>query len=99
LNGGGALYGYYENKDALQTRLKRIEGQVRGIQRMVQEDEYCIDILTQISAASSAIRKVAVALLEDHLRHCVADGSATSGRGREKKVLEASAAIDRLIRS
>jgi DNA-binding FrmR family transcriptional regulator len=93
------MHGYYENKDALLARLKRIEGQVRGIQRMVGEDEYCIDILTQISAASSAIRKVAVALLEDHLRHCVAEGSAAAGRGREEKVLEASAAIDRLIRS
>ena len=93
------MYGYHDNKDVLLTRLRRIEGQVRGVQRRVDDDQYCIDILTQISAASSALRKVAVALLEDHLRHCVAEGTAASAKGREEKVLEASAAIDRLISS
>ena len=92
------MYGYAGNKEALGARLRRIEGQVRGIQRMVDEDEYCIDILTQISAASAALRKVAVALLEDHLRHCVADASA-HGSDPADKVAEASAAIERLVRS
>ena len=94
-----AMYGYSENKTQLQTRLRRIEGQVRGIQRMVDDDEYCIDILTQISAASSALKKVSVALLEDHLRHCVAEGSGKSGAKREAKVSEAADAIDRLLKS
>jgi DNA-binding FrmR family transcriptional regulator len=91
--------GYAENKDQLLARLKRIEGQVRGVQRMVDEDAYCIDILTQISAANSAMKKVAVALLEDHIRHCIAEGTGSSGATREAKVLEASSAIDRLIKA
>jgi DNA-binding FrmR family transcriptional regulator len=91
--------GYAENKNQLLARLRRIEGQVRGVQRMVDEDAYCIDILTQISAANSALKKVAVALLEDHIRHCIAEGTGTSGTKREAKVLEASAAIDRLIKA
>jgi DNA-binding FrmR family transcriptional regulator len=93
------VYGYYENKDHLRARLRRIEGQVRGIQRMVEDDEYCIDILTQISAASSALKKVSVTLLEDHLRHCVAEGTGTTGAKREAKVTEAADAIDRLLKS
>jgi DNA-binding FrmR family transcriptional regulator len=93
------MYGYSENKPDLQARLRRIEGQVRGIHRMVEEDEYCIDILTQISAASSALKKVSLALLEDHLRHCVADASARSGAVREGKVIEATDAIERLLKS
>jgi DNA-binding FrmR family transcriptional regulator len=93
------MYGYYENKDELQARLRRIEGQVRGIHRMVEDDKYCIDILTQISAASSALKKVSVALLEDHMRHCVAEGSGTSGAKREAKVIEAADAIERLLKS
>jgi DNA-binding FrmR family transcriptional regulator len=93
------MAGYYEQKDELLARLRRAEGQVRGIQSMVADDAYCIDILTQISAANSALKKVAVALLEDHLRHCIADATATSGRDREAKVVEASAAIDRLMKA
>jgi DNA-binding FrmR family transcriptional regulator len=93
------MYGYAENKDELRARLRRIEGQVRGIQRMVEDDEYCIDILTQISAASSALKKVSVALLEDHMRHCVAEASGKSGAGRERKVTEAADAIERLLGS
>lgn len=91
--------GYAENKDQLLARLKRIEGQVRGVQRMVDEDAYCIDILTQIAAANGAMKKVAVALLEDHIRHCMAEGTGRTGAKRETKVLEASSAIDRLIKA
>src|SRR6266511_418274 len=65
--------GYSQSKDQLQARLRRVEGQVRGLQRLVDEDAYCIDVLTQISAVDAALRKVAVALLDDHLRHCVRD--------------------------
>jgi DNA-binding FrmR family transcriptional regulator len=92
------MYGYAENKDELQGRLRRVEGQIRGIQRMVDDDEYCIDILTQISAAGSALKKVAVALLDDHIRHCVADGRA-SAKDRERKIAEATAAVDRLLKT
>ncbi len=92
-------YGYAEHKEELGARLRRVEGQVRGIHRMVEEDQYCIDILTQISAASSALRKVAVELLEDHLRHCVADAARGPVKARDEKVSEASAAIERLMRS
>jgi DNA-binding FrmR family transcriptional regulator len=92
------MYGYSENKDELHARLRRIEGQIRGIQRMVEGDEYCIDILTQISAADGALKKVAVALLDDHIRHCVADGR-SSARERETKIAEATAAIDRLLKA
>ncbi len=69
------MRGYYENKEDVLARLRRIEGQVRGLQRMVDDDQYCIDILTQITAASNALKKVAVALLDDHIRHCVAHDS------------------------
>jgi DNA-binding FrmR family transcriptional regulator len=93
------MYGYAENKDELLGRLRRIEGQVRGIQRMVSEDEYCIDILTQISASSGALKKVAVALLDDHIRHCVAEGRGTTGASRDARVTEASAAIERLLKA
>jgi DNA-binding FrmR family transcriptional regulator len=93
------MAGYYRHKDQLGTRLRRVEGQVRGIQRMVEDDQYCIDILTQISAASGALRKIAVELLDDHLRHCVAQASAKTAKGRDEKVSEASAAIERLMRS
>jgi CsoR family transcriptional regulator, copper-sensing transcriptional repressor len=92
------MYGYEENKDDLLDRLRRVEGQVRGIQRMVDDDRYCIDILTQIAAAGNALKKVAVALLDDHLRHCVADGR-SSARDRETKIAEATAAIDRLLKT
>jgi CsoR family transcriptional regulator, copper-sensing transcriptional repressor len=86
------------NREELLGRLRKVEGQVRGIQRMVDQDQYCIDILTQIAAAGSALRKVAVALLDDHIRHCVADGRA-SAKDRETKIAEATAAIDRLLRT
>jgi CsoR family transcriptional regulator, copper-sensing transcriptional repressor len=89
------MRGYYENKTELLGRLRRIEGQVRGLQRMVENDEYCIDILTQVSAASNALKKVALGLLDDHIRHCVANHT-ESGKDM---VREASAAIERLVRS
>ena len=91
------MHGYSENKDVVLKRLRRIEGQVRGLQRMVDEDKYCIDVLTQISAVNSALRAVALELLEDHLGHCVA--GAVAGGDAEGKVAEASAAIARLVKS
>jgi CsoR family transcriptional regulator, copper-sensing transcriptional repressor len=90
--------GYSEGKDQLLARLRRVEGQVRGLQRMVDEDTYCIDVLTQISAVNAALRSVAVALLDDHLRHCVRDAAADDERSGEI-VTEATAAINRLLKS
>jgi DNA-binding FrmR family transcriptional regulator len=91
--------GYSDDKEAVQTRLRRIEGQVRGIQRMVEEDAYCIDVLTQISATTRALQSVALALLDDHLDHCVRQAIASGGPEADDKVAEASAAIARLVRS
>lgn len=93
------MRGYYESKDELFARLRRIEGQVRGIQRMIGEDTYCIDILTQITAATNALKKVAVALLEDHLSHCVTEAATGGGTKGAEMVREATAAIDRLVKS
>jgi DNA-binding FrmR family transcriptional regulator len=87
--------GYYANKDDVLARLRRVEGQVRGVQRMVDEDQYCIDILTQISAASNALKKVAVGLLGDHIRHCVAKSTEKD----KDMIAEATAAVDRLVKS
>ncbi len=92
-------YGYTHDKAALQARLRRIEGQIRGLQRMVDDDTYCIDILTQISAASRALQSVAIGLLEGHLEHCVAEATAKGGEEAAAKVKEASDAIARLVRS
>jgi DNA-binding FrmR family transcriptional regulator len=89
------MRGYYDDKDRVLARLRRIEGQIRGLQRMVENDDYCIDILTQITAASNALKKVAVGLLEDHIRHCVAEGSEDD----RDMVTEATAAIERLVKS
>jgi CsoR family transcriptional regulator, copper-sensing transcriptional repressor len=91
--------GYVEHKDEVLARLRRVEGQVRGVQRMVSEDEYCIDVLTQISAASSALKQVAVSLLDDHVRHCVAEAARDGGEKRDAKVSEATAAIERLLKA
>ena len=91
--------GYTSTKDDLTKRLRRIEGQVRGLQRMVDEDVYCIDVLTQVSAATSALQSVALGLLDEHLRHCVADAVAAGGDEATAKVDEASKAIARLVRS
>jgi CsoR family transcriptional regulator, copper-sensing transcriptional repressor len=89
------VHGYYENKQDVVARLRRVEGQIRGLQRMVEADEYCIDILTQITAASNALKKVAVGLLDDHIRHCVVEGTA----GDKDMVGEATAAIERLVKA
>jgi DNA-binding FrmR family transcriptional regulator len=91
--------GYTENKAKVLHRLHRIEGQVRGLERMVEEDAYCIDVLTQVSAATKALQAVALELLDDHLGHCVRDAVAAGGPGADDKVAEASAAIARLVRS
>ena len=91
--------GYSETKDAHQKRLRRIEGQVRGLQAMVDEDRYCIDVLTQISAVTKALQAVALELLDEHLAHCVRDAVASGGPDAEAKVAEASAAIARLVKS
>ena len=91
--------GYIDDKDAHLARLRRIEGQVRGLQRMVEEDTYCIDVLTQVSAATKALETVALSLLDDHLSHCVAEATAQGGTVAEEKIREASAAIARLVRS
>jgi DNA-binding FrmR family transcriptional regulator len=93
------MHGYAKDKDAYLVRLKRIEGQVRGLQRMVDEDEYCIDVLTQVSAVTRALQSVALGLLEDHLGHCVTQAIDEGGPEAEAKVKEASAAIARLVRS
>jgi len=89
--------GYAANKDKVLARLRRIEGQVRGLTKMVEEERYCIDVLTQVAAAKAALESVSVALLEEHMQHCVADAIKT-GDGSEK-VREVSAAIGRLVRS
>ena len=93
------MYGYTGNKAALLARLGRAEGQVRGVARMVEQDAYCIDVLTQISAATSALDSIALALLEDHLNHCVTEAAEHGGQVAAEKLTEASAAIARLVRS
>jgi DNA-binding FrmR family transcriptional regulator len=95
----GAMHGYTHDKDSYLKRLRRIEGQVRGLQRMIDEDKYCIDILTQVSAATKALQAVALGLLEEHLSHCVSQAMADGGEGAAEKVKEASDAIARLVRS
>jgi DNA-binding FrmR family transcriptional regulator len=92
------MRGYYEDKDDILGRLRKIEGQVRGLQRLVGEDQYCIDIMTQISAAQAGLRKVAVQLLDDHIRHCVAE-SLASGEDVGLKITEATAAVERLLKA
>jgi DNA-binding FrmR family transcriptional regulator len=93
------MYGYTHDKDSYLRRLRRIEGQVRGLQRMIDEDKYCIDILTQVAAATKALQSVALGLLEEHLSHCVAQAVAEGGDGAADKVREASEAIARLVRA
>ena len=91
--------GYTDDKESLLRRLRRIEGQIRGLQRMVGEDAYCIDVLTQISAATRALESVALELLGDHLGHCVREAVTKGGPEADDKVLEARRAIERLVRS
>ena len=89
------MRGYYQDKEKVLARLRRIEGQIRGLQKMVEADAYCIDILTQITAASNALKKVAVGLLDDHIRHCVINET----EGDKDMIAEATAAIDRLVKA
>ena len=89
--------GYIENKEKVKNRLRRISGQIGGIERMVDEERYCIDILTQISAAQAAIDKVALALLDEHTRHCVV--GAKTAADREEKTEEMMEAVGRLLKS
>jgi len=92
--------GYRDDKTAVLARLKRVEGQIRGLQRMVEDDTYCIDVLTQVSAATKALQSVAVQLLDDHLRHCVSDAVQSHDRVESDRIItEASRAIERLVKS
>ncbi|MCG5220084.1 metal-sensitive transcriptional regulator [Streptosporangium sp. KLBMP 9127] len=93
------MAGYTENQQDHLRRLRRIEGQVRGLQRMVEDDKYCIDVLTQVSAANRALQSFALSMLEEHMAHCVADATAKGGAEAEAKIKEASEAIARLVRS
>lgn len=94
-----AHHGYISEKEKYRNRLNRLEGQVRGISRMVEEERYCIDILTQISAVTKALESVALGLLDDHMKHCVLDAAKNGGPEAEQKLTEASEAIARLVRS
>ena len=91
--------GYEMSKDQLLASLRRVDGQVRGLQQMIEADRYCVDVLTQISAVTKALQTVAVGMLDDHLRHCVADAVSAGGREADRKLSEATEAIGRLIKS
>jgi CsoR family transcriptional regulator, copper-sensing transcriptional repressor len=91
-----AIYGYQDHKEDVLARLKRIEGQIRGLSKMVENETYCIDVLTQITAASNGLKKVAIVLLDDHIRHCVSDAEEGSDKDM---VREATLAIERLVKS
>lgn len=93
------MAGYSSTKDDHLKRLRRIEGQVRGIAKMVDDDKYCIDILTQVSAANRALQSFALGLLDEHMSHCVVDAARAGGEEQEVKLKEASEAIARLVRS
>jgi DNA-binding FrmR family transcriptional regulator len=93
------MAGYGKDKDALKVRLRRIEGQIRGLEKMIDQDAYCIDVLTQVSAATKALQSLSLLLMDDHLSHCVAEAAAQGGRVADQKIAEASAAIARLVRS
>ena len=92
-------YGYIHRKDDYLKRLRRIEGQARGLQKMVEDEKYCIDILTQVSAMTKALQSVALGLLDEHLSHCVVQAAAAGGPEADEKIREASEAIARLVRS
>jgi len=91
--------GYTANKDDYLKRLRRIEGQTRGLQKMIEDDKYCIDVLTQISAATKALQSVALRLLDEHMASCMVDAAKAGGQKSETKIREASDAIARLVRS
>jgi len=93
------MRGYTQDKDEYLKRLRRIEGQIRGIARMVEQDDYCIDVLTQVSAATKALQAVALGLMDEHLNYCVREAVAQGGQVADDKVAEASAAVARLVRS
>lgn len=95
----GSSRGYIQRQDDYLNRLRRIEGQVRGLQRMVEEEQYCIDILTQVSATTKALQSVALGLLEEHMSHCVVRAAAAGGAEADEKIREATEAIARLVRS
>ena len=95
----GSSHGYIQRQDDYLKRLRRIEGQVRGLQRMVEEEQYCIDILTQVSATTKALQSVALGLLEEHMSHCVVQAAAAGGAEADEKIREATEAIARLVRS
>ncbi len=93
------MRGYTMNKDDFTNRLRRIEGQVRGLQRMIDEDAYCIDVLTQIASVSKALQGVGLGLLDEHLRHCVADAMRAERGDGDEKIHEAVSAVERLLRA
>ncbi|WP_030610337.1 metal-sensitive transcriptional regulator [Streptomyces sclerotialus] len=93
------IHGYAQQKDAHIKRLRRIEGQIRGLQRMLEEDVYCIDILTQVSASTKGLQSFGLQLLEEHLRHCVADAAVKGPDAIDEKVKEATKAIERMLRT
>ncbi len=93
------MHGYAQDKDEYAKRLRRIEGQVRGLAKMIEDDQYCIDVLTQVSATTKALQSVALGLMDEHLKHCVAEALTEGGDAAEEKVREASDAIARLVRS
>ncbi|MGD9705287.1 MAG: metal-sensitive transcriptional regulator [Acidimicrobiia bacterium] len=93
------MNGYADNKDNHLKRMRRIEGQVRGITKMIESDKYCIDVLTQVAAVNKALEAVALGLLDEHLKHCVSDAVAEGGQVADQKISEASAAIARLVKS
>ncbi len=95
----GTTSNYHDTKDDLLKRLRRTEGQARGLHRMVEEDSYCIDVLTQVSAVTWALQSVAVGMVEEHLRHCVTNAVASGGEEADRLVTEASRAIERLVKS
>ena len=92
------MHGYTINKDAYTGRLRRIEGQVRGLQRMIDDDRYCIDVLTQIASVTAALDAVALGLVDEHLRHCVMDAALENEQARDHKLHEAITAVERLVR-
>ena len=93
------MRGYTLNKDDYLTRLRKIEGQVRGLQRMIDTDEYCIDVLTQLSSVTAALQGVAIGLVDEHLRHCVMDAARRGDDERDAKLTEAVRAVERLVRT
>jgi len=95
---GVTTRGYTHTKDRYRSRLRRVEGQVRGLERMIADDEYCIDVLTQIAAATKALQGVGLGLLDEHLRHCVRDAASASAEAGDEKVEEAVRAVERLLR-